>query len=59
LRDVPKKHRRPELCLAAVLNAGMALEHMPEKLKTPLICLVAVRESFYSDEVRSGDAQNP
>ena len=47
----PELQRDPDVCLATVMNAGMALMFIPEECRTREICLAAVagneRAGFY------------
>ena len=45
LAHVPEELKTPEVCLAAVKNAGRALAFVPDALKTPDFCLAAVRSN--------------
>ena len=55
----PELQRDPDVCLAAVMNAGMALMFIPEECRTREVCLVAVAgdesASFYVPEKYKND----
>ena len=45
LYDIPRWHRSPEICLAAVQKHGTALEYVSKIDRSPEICLAAVQQN--------------
>jgi hypothetical protein len=44
-REIPRKFKTPELCLAAVRQNQFELQYVPEPLKTLELCVAAIKES--------------
>ena len=51
-KEIPRKFKTPELCLAAVRQNQFELKYVPESLKTLELCVAAIMESssvYFSD----------